>query len=67
MKNKNPLYTLNQILNGCKMAPLTKEEEEKLREESLRDLQIKIKKLKKELSHQQIIKELSNDSSFTII
>lgn len=51
MENKNPLYTLTQILDGCKMTPLTKEEEKKLMEESLRDLQIKINELKKQLNH----------------
>lgn len=47
-----PLEHLQMLLGECKLAPLSKEEEEELREASLKELQRKIAKYKQMLANQ---------------
>ena len=54
-----PLEHLQMLLGECKLAPLSKEEEEELREASLKELQHKIAELRKLLNNQ-----VANDNNY---
>lgn len=54
-----PLEHLQMLLGECKLAPLSKEEEQELREASLKELQHKITELRKLLNNQ-----VANDNNY---